>query len=87
VVRQDRLLERIIGFFGERLFGPHKRDLLEHDLRSLDDEPEVKHQRPMRSLRRALDKLEGAQARFILTLEVNADPDGVVFGGSGSCSV
>jgi hypothetical protein len=34
-VREDRLLEGILGFFDERLFGPHRRDLLESD-----DDPE-----------------------------------------------
>jgi hypothetical protein len=56
-MREDHLLEGIIDFFGGRVFGPQRRDLLEHDLRAFDGEPERKRQRQVRSLRRAIEKL------------------------------
>jgi hypothetical protein len=78
-VREDHLLEGIVDFFGERVFGPQRRELLEHDLRSFDGEPERKRQHQMRSLRRAMEKLDSAQTRLVRKLELDDDPEGVLF--------
>jgi site-specific DNA recombinase len=78
-VREDHLLEGIIDFFGGRVFGPQRRDLLEDDLRAFDWEPERKRQRQMRSLRRAIEKLDDAQTRLVRKLEVDDDPEGILF--------
>jgi site-specific DNA recombinase len=72
------MLEGILGFFDERVFGPRRRDLIEQDLASFDGEPERKRQRQMGSLR-VIDKLDLAQARLIRKLESDDDPEGVLF--------
>jgi len=56
-----------------------RRDLLEHDLRAFDGEPERKRQRQMRSLRHAIKKLDNAQTRLVRKLEVDDDPEGILF--------
>lgn len=73
------MLDGILGFFDERVFGPRRKELLEQDLRYLDGEPERKRQRQLKSLRRAIEKLELAQARLIRRLEADEDPDGILF--------
>jgi hypothetical protein len=72
-VREDRLLEGILGFFDERLFVPHRRDLLERDLASFDGEPERIRHRQMRSLRRAIEKLDLAQNRRSVRAPISQD--------------
>jgi hypothetical protein len=52
------MLEGILGFFDERVFGPRRRDLLEQDLASFYGESERKRQRQMRSHRRDIDKFD-----------------------------
>lgn len=66
-IRRLHLAEKV-GFFDERVFGPRRRDLLEQDLASFDGEPERKRERQMRSLRRAVEKLDLAQARLVRKL-------------------
>lgn len=68
-VPQDALLQGIFGFFGERIFGPRRRELLEADQRALDGEPERKREGRVQALRRAVEKLERRAARLIESLE------------------
>jgi len=75
-VRENHLLEGTIGFFGERVFGPDRRDLLDQELRSFDGEPERKRQQHMRSLHRAIDEHTQAQAPLVLKFEGRRRPRG-----------
>lgn len=78
-VREDRMLEGILGFFDERVFGSRRRDLIEQDIQSFKCEPELKRQRQMQSLRRAVEKLDLAQTRLIRKLETDDDVEGILF--------
>jgi site-specific DNA recombinase len=78
-VRQDGLLEGIFRFFVERIFGPERRELLEADLRALEGKPEQERRAKIGRLRKRLDDLDLREGRLIRSLELDDDPDGVVF--------
>jgi hypothetical protein len=78
-VREDALLPGILRFLGERIFGPNRRELLHADLEVLDDEPMRKKRARIKVLRRAIEAIEARQARQVRSLEMDDDPDGIMF--------
>lgn len=78
-VREDALLPGIFRFLGERVFGPNRRELLHADLEILDDEPMRKNRARIKALRRAIEAIEARQARQVRNLEMDDDPDGIMF--------
>jgi site-specific DNA recombinase len=78
-VRETGLLDGLLGFFGDRIFGPNRRELLEEDLRALEGKADGQHRSRIRSLRRAIELIEARQARQVRNLEHDDDPRGVVF--------
>jgi site-specific DNA recombinase len=78
-VREDALLAGVNEFFAERVFGPHRRELLAADLGSEDCRSLEESATRRGVLERALADIEARQRRLMRTLEVEDDPDGVVF--------
>jgi hypothetical protein len=78
-VRESGLLDGLLGFFGDRIFGPNRRELLEKDLRALEGKADGQHRSRVRSLRRAIELIEARQARQVRNLEHDDDPRGVMF--------
>lgn len=81
-VREDALLPGIFRFFGDRIFGPDRKKLLEADQRVLDDEPLRKQRARMAALRQAIEGIEARQARQVRSLELDDDPEGFSSGAS-----
>ena len=78
-VREESLLEGVLGFFSERVFGPNRRDLLEADLRRSESSEDKEALRRLKSLEKAIGQFEGRQARLIRSLELDDDPQGAMF--------
>ena len=78
-VREEGLLQGVLRFFGERVFGPSRRDLFEKDLRSSADNADRDRQVRIVSLRKAIERIEARQARQVRNLERDDDPVGVMF--------
>lgn len=78
-VREDPILQGILGFFGERVFGPKRKELLAADLKHVDGEPGRDRARKMTALRRSLEDLELRAARQIRSLEMDDDARGPMF--------
>lgn len=73
------LVHELLGFFGDRIFGPNRRELLELDLRALEGKADRQHRSRIPSLRRAIELIEARRARQVRNLEVDDDPDGLMF--------
>jgi hypothetical protein len=78
-VREESLLEGVLGFFSERVFGPNRRDLLEADLRRSESSEDKEAFRRLKSLEKAIGQFESRQARLIRSLELDDDPQGAMF--------
>ena len=53
--------------------------LLHADLEVLDDEPMRRRRARIKALRRAIEAIEARQARQVRSLEMDDDPDGIMF--------
>jgi site-specific DNA recombinase len=78
-VREESLLEVVLGFFSERVFGPNRRDLLEAELRRLGSDDDKEVLRRLRSLEKSIGQAESRQSRLIRSLELDDDPQGAMF--------
>jgi site-specific DNA recombinase len=78
-VREDALLDGIAGFFNDRVFGPRRKELLKADFSAIDDISDVQERDRIRSLAAALKRIESRQGRLIRKLEMDDDPEGVLF--------
>jgi site-specific DNA recombinase len=78
-VREEALVEGIFRFFGDRIFGPERKELLEYDQKTLDDEPLRKKRIRIASLKQAVERIEARQARQVRSLELDDDPEGILF--------
>ena len=77
-VREDALIDGVIGFFGERVLGPDRRELLAVSLARVA-KANGGVQRETASLRRAIADCEAKKARLIRQLESHDDADGSLF--------
>jgi site-specific DNA recombinase len=77
--REESLLEGVLGFFSERVFGPNRRDLLEAELRRLGSDDDKEVLRRLRSLEKSIGQAESRQSRLIRSLELDDDPQGAMF--------
>lgn len=82
-VREEALVRGILGFFGERIFGPRRRELLEEDVRASVQDIDEERGRGIAKLRRAVERIEAQQARQVRNLEPDDDPEGVMFRRTG----
>ncbi|MDQ3955828.1 MAG: hypothetical protein M3285_09795 [Actinomycetota bacterium] len=78
-VREESLLEGVLGFFSERVFGPNRRDLLEADLRRSEASEDKEALQHLKSLEKTIGQFERRQARLIRSLELDDDPQGAMF--------
>ena len=79
-VREEILLEMVHGFFAERIFGPHRRDLLSAQLarHTAPARAESRNAERRKSLRKAISDLERRKRVLVTELEtqpVTGDPD------------
>jgi site-specific DNA recombinase len=80
-VREESLVEAVGDFFATRVFGADRSALLVAEVGAHDEQAEQERAARTAGLRRALGEAAAGKARLIRTLEVNDDPDGVVFEG------
>ncbi|CAN5378275.1 hypothetical protein BH20ACT22_BH20ACT22_19120 [soil metagenome] len=78
-VREEFLVEGILGFFSERIFGVNRRELLEADLKRVESEVDTGARRRIKSLEKAIGQLAARQDRLVRNLELDDDTDGVTF--------
>jgi hypothetical protein len=78
-VREESLVEGILGFFSECIFGPNRRELLEADLKRVESEADTGARRRIKSLEKSIGQLEARQNRLVRNLELDDDADGVTF--------
>src|SRR6266511_266467 len=74
-VREDYLLDGLLGFFAERVFHPDRRERLGPHLRRLDQTARQHLQRQQAGLQRAIDDLDARQRRLVRALALNDSLD------------
>jgi site-specific DNA recombinase len=74
-VREDHLLDGLLGFFAERVFHPDRRDRLGTHLRRLDQTARQHLQRQQAGLQRAIDDLDARKRRLVRALALNDSLD------------
>jgi len=60
-IREDALLDAVSAFYGDRVFGPHRRDLLAADLATVDDRETRQREAERERLQRTLADLARRQ--------------------------
>ena len=60
-IREDAILDAVSAFYGDRVFGPHRRDLLAADLATVDDRETRQREAERERLQRALADLARRQ--------------------------
>lgn len=78
-VREDVLLDGVIQFFSERVFGPRSRELFEENLKRVHSERDSGLRTRIETLEKVVGRLEDAQARLVRSLEHDDDPAGAMF--------
>lgn len=78
-VREDELLAGISEFISDRVFGSSRQAKLEKDFGDLDRRDTDSERAKKEALLKALDELGRRQARQVLALERDDDPEGLVF--------
>jgi site-specific DNA recombinase len=67
-VREEFLVEGILGFFSERIFGVNRRELLDADLKRVESEVDRGARRRIKSLEKTIGQLEARQDRLVRKL-------------------
>lgn len=73
-LREDAVLDAVARFFGDRVFGPHRREILAADLDSVDDRAARQRQAERQRLQRVLADIARRQ-HSILRQAQDGDPD------------
>jgi len=73
-LREDAILEAISACLSDRLFGPHRRDLLAAEIAFVDDRETRQRETQRDQLQRTLDSLSRRQENILRQAET-ADPD------------
>ena len=60
-IREDAILDAVAAFYGDRVFGPHRRDLLQADLATVDDRESKQRDAERDKLQRTLADLARRQ--------------------------
>ncbi|MGH2705780.1 MAG: recombinase family protein [Actinomycetota bacterium] len=78
-VREEPLLEGILSFLAEHVFGPQRRPLIEEDLQALGEGAGRQREAEIAILRRQTEEIKLREARQVQALERDDDPEGIVF--------
>ncbi len=73
-IREDALLDAVSAFYADRVFGPHRRDLLAADLTTVDDRESRQREAERDRLQRALADLVRRQDNVMRQAQ-DCDPD------------
>jgi site-specific DNA recombinase len=74
-IREDLLLGAVHAFFADRIFGPHRRTLLEADLPASDQRAHDDWHAQRQALQKTIDELTRRRARLIARFDDPGDAD------------
>jgi site-specific DNA recombinase len=77
-VPQEKLLEGLLDFYAERVFGRHRYDLLSTDLDNARNDEQADWYEQVAALERSIADLTARRERLLHTLEVTDDADGIL---------
>lgn len=75
----------ISEFLNERVFGARRKEVLLEDFGSSDERADRRELNHVDALKKAVDQIETAQARLITKLELDDDPEGILFQRVRTC--
>jgi site-specific DNA recombinase len=74
-VREDNLLDGLTKFLAQHVFGPYRRQLLDANLKTIDENAQHERRQRIAALRRSITDTEVKSRRLVRSLEVAGEVD------------